>query len=154
MNKYEEILGSLGLTLPEPMVPVATFSPYVISGGLVFISGQIPVIDGQVKFIGKLGRDFTVEQGQEAAQLCGLQMLAHANHICGGDLNRVARWVRLGGFINSIPDFAEHPQVMNGASDLLVAVLGDRGHHARAAVGVCSLPYGVAVEVDGCFEIS
>jgi enamine deaminase RidA (YjgF/YER057c/UK114 family) len=154
MDKYQEALAKLGLTFPEMTLPVANFVPYVITGNLVYISGQIPMRNGEVVFVGKLGRDFTVEQCQEAARICALNALAILHHACGGDLDRVARCVRLGGFINSTPEFADQPEVMNGASDLIVSVFGERGRHARAAVGVNSLPRGVAVEVDAIFEIT
>jgi enamine deaminase RidA (YjgF/YER057c/UK114 family) len=154
MDKYEEALAKLELTIPEPAIPVANFVPYVIAGKLVYISGQIPIKAGRVCFVGKLGKDFAVAQGQEAARACALQVLALIRHACGGDLDKVARCVRLGGFINSTPEFTDQPQVMNGASDLIVSVFGERGRHARAAVGVTSLPLGVAVEVDAIFEIT
>jgi enamine deaminase RidA (YjgF/YER057c/UK114 family) len=153
MDKYEEALVKHGLTIPEPVVPVANFVPYVITNNLVYISGQVPLQDGKVRFAGKLGKDFTVEQGQEAALECALHVLALIRAACGGDLDRVVRCVRLGGFINSTPEFTDHPRVMNGASNLVVMVLGERGRHARAAVGVSSLPLGAAVEVDAIFEI-
>ena len=154
MNKYEETLATLGLSIPEPTLPVANFVPYTITGSLVYISGQIPIQDGQISFVGKLGRDFSVEQGREAAQICALHVLAMIRHACEGNLDRVVRCVRLGGFINSTPEFSKQPEVMNGASDLIVSLFGDRGRHARAAVGVNSLPRNVAVEVDAVFEIA
>jgi enamine deaminase RidA (YjgF/YER057c/UK114 family) len=153
MDKFEEALAKLGLTIPEPTIPVANYVPYVISGKLVYISGQIPMQGGQIGFVGKLGREFNVEQGQEAARICALNALALIRHACEGNLERVVRCVRLGGFVNGTDDFTDQPQVMNGASDLMVAVFGERGRHARAAVGVNSLPRGVAVEVDAIFEI-
>jgi len=153
MNEYDIALQRLGLSIPEPTIPVANFLPYSVVGSLVYVSGQIPIREGRPVFVGKLGREFSVEQGQEAARLCALHVLAAIRHACGGDLDRVVRCVRLGGFINSTPDFANQPEVMNGASDLLVSVFGERGRHARAAVGVNSLPRNVAVEVDALFEI-
>ena len=153
MDKFEEAVANLGLTIPEPTIPVANYVPYVISGKHVFISGQIPMQSGQIGFVGKLGREFSVEQGQEAARICGLNILALIRHACGGNLERVVRCVRLGGFVNGTDDFTDQPQVVNGASDLMVAVFGERGRHARAAVGANSLPRGVAVEVDAVFEI-
>jgi enamine deaminase RidA (YjgF/YER057c/UK114 family) len=153
MNVYDEALAELGLTIPELPVPVANFVPYVVTGKLVYVSGQIPLREGKVAFVGKLGREFTVAEGKEAARICALYILAAVRQACGGDLDRVVRCVRLGGFVNSTPDFTDQPEVMNGASDLMVAVLGDRGRHARAAVGVNSLPRGVAVEADAIFEI-
>jgi enamine deaminase RidA (YjgF/YER057c/UK114 family) len=154
MSSYDESLADLGLTIPDLPVPVANFVPYVVTGKLVYVSGQIPLREGKVAFVGKLGRDVTVEEGKEAARICALYILAAVRHACGGDLDRVVRCVRLGGFVNSTPDFTDQPEVMNGASDLVVAVLGDRGRHARAAVGVSSLPRGVAVEADAIFEIA
>jgi enamine deaminase RidA (YjgF/YER057c/UK114 family) len=153
MNKYDEALSKLGLSLPEPSIPVANFVPYVVTGKLVYVSGQIPIQDGRISFVGKLGEDFTVEEGQAAARVCTLHALAIIRHACGGDLDKVVRCVRLGGFINSASGFTDQPEVMNGASDLIIAVLGERGRHARAAVGVNTLPRGVAVEVDAIFEI-
>ena len=153
MDKFEEAVATLGLTIPEPTIPVANYVPYVISGKHVFISGQIPMQEGQIGFVGKLGQEFSVEQGREAAQICGLNVLALIRHACGGNLERVVRCVRLGGFVNGTDDFTDQPQVVNGASDLMVAVFGERGRHARAAVGANSLPRGVAVEVDAVFEI-
>ena len=154
MNRYEEALAELGLTIPEAAAPVANFVPYVVTGNLVYVSGQIPMRDGEIGFIGKLGREFDVAQGREAARACALNVLSVLRQACGGDLDRVTRCVRLGGFINSTDDFTAQPEVMNGASDLLVAVFGERGRHARTAVSVNSLPRGVAVEVDAVFEIT
>ncbi|HXD31255.1 MAG TPA: RidA family protein [Pyrinomonadaceae bacterium] len=153
MDKFEEALANLGLTIPEPSIPVANYVPYVISGKLVYISGQIPMQAGQLSYVGKLGREFSIEQGQEAARVCALNILGLIRHACDGDLGRVVRCVRLGAFVNGTDEFTDQPQVVNGASDLMVAVFGERGRHARAAVGVNSLPRGVAVEVDAIFEI-
>lgn len=153
MDKYEQALSELGLSFPEPTMPVANYVPYVISGRFVYISGQVTIQKGEFGFIGKLGREFSVEQGQQAARVCGLNILGLIRHACGGDLDRVVRCVRLGGFVNATDDFTDQPLVMNGASDLMVAVFGERGRHSRAAVGVNSLPKGVAVEVDAVFEI-
>ena len=136
MSEYDIALAKLGLSIPEPTIPIANFVPYTVIGKLVYISGQIPIQDGQITFIGKLGQEFSVEQGKEAARLCALHALAMIRHACDEDLDRVVRCVRLGGFINSTPDFTNQPEVMNGASDLLVSVFGERGRHARAAVGV------------------
>ena len=154
MSRYEEALAELGLTIPEAAAPVANFVPYVVTGNLVYVSGQIPMRDGEIGFVGKLGREFDVGQGREAARACALNVLSVLRQACGGDLDRVSRCVRLGGFINSSDDFTAQPEVMNGASDLLVAVFGERGRHARTAVSVNSLPRGVAVEVDAVFELA
>ena len=154
MDRYEEALAELGLSIPELAAPVANFAPYVVTGSLVYVSGQIPMRAGEIGFVGKLGREFDVEQGREAARACALNVLSVIRHACGGDLDRVTRCVRLGGFINSTDEFTAQPEVMNGASDLLVAVFGERGRHARSAVSVNALPRGVAVEVDAVFEIA
>ena len=148
----EDRLKSLGLTLPEAPAPAANYVPWVISGDLVFVSGQIPK-DENGLVTGKLGADMDVAGGQRAARLCALALLAQVRAACGGDLERLDRVVRLGGFVNCTPDFTEHPQVVNGASDLLGEVLAERGAHARAAVGAPSLPLGVAVEIEGVFRI-
>lgn len=153
MDKYDEALARLGLSLPDPPTPAANYVPYVVSGNQVFVAGQIPLVAGEVRYIGKVGREFSVAEGQDAARTCALNILAHVKKACGGNLDRVVRCVRLGGFVNCLPEFTEQPQVVNGASDLMVAVFGDRGRHARAAVGSNALPRGVAVEVEAVFEI-
>lgn len=153
MSVIEARLKELGVTLPTPPMPVASYVPYTISGNQVYISGQIPLADGAVKYVAKLGQDGAVEMGQAAAQLCAINVLAQLKAACGGDLDRVVRCLRLGVFVNATPDFTQHPEVGNGASDLIAAVFGDAGKHARAAIGVGSLPRGVAVEVDAIFEI-
>ena len=152
-NDIESRLAALGITLPEVPAPVANYVPFVIAGPLVFISGQITMWEGELKFLGKVGADLTLEQGQDAARLCAINLLAQAKAAAGG-LEHIKRCVKLTGFVNADPGFTDHPKVINGASDLMVDVLGDNGRHARAAVGVNSLPLGVAVEVDGVFEIS
>jgi enamine deaminase RidA (YjgF/YER057c/UK114 family) len=147
-------LEELGITLPEPAAAVANYVPYVVTGNLVFVSGQVTIEDGEFKYQGKVGSDFSAEQGQEAARLCALNIIAQLKDACGGNLDRVARIVKLGGFVNSTPDFKDQPKVINGASDLMVEVFGDKGKHARAAVSAGALPVGVAVEVDCVAEIS
>lgn len=147
-------LKELNLVLPQASAPVANYVPAARCGNALYVSGQIPLEGGKPQFIGKLGREFGIEQGQQAARLCALNVLAQASAALGGDLDRVVRCVRVGGFVNSTPEFADQPQVVNGASDLLVAVLGDAGRHARSAVGCASLPRGVAVEIDAVFEVS
>jgi enamine deaminase RidA (YjgF/YER057c/UK114 family) len=147
-------LAELGIELPRPATPVANYVPYVVTGDLVVISGQIPVKDGKVAFTGKLGGGVSVETGVEAARLCFVNLIAQLREACGGDLERVKQVVRLGGFIASTPDFTAHAAVMNGASDLSVAVFGDLGRHARSTVGVPSLPLDSAVEVEGMFRIA
>lgn len=146
-------VAALGLTLPKPSTPAANYVSWVRSGDLVHISGQVSVLVGQEEYIGKVGADVDVATAQKAAQACGLNVLAQLADAVGDDYSRVVRCVRLGGFVNATPDFTEQPQVVNGASNLMVEVLGDKGKHARAAVGVGSLPRGVAVEVDAIFEV-
>lgn len=146
-------VAALGLTLPKPSTPAANYVSWVRAGDLVHISGQVSVLVGQEEYIGKVGADVDVETAQKAAQACGLNVLAQLSDAVGDDYSRVVRCVRLGGFVNATPDFTDQPQVVNGASNLMVEVLGDKGKHARAAVGVGSLPRGVAVEVDAIFEV-
>lgn len=152
MGQYEQRLADLGVTLPEAPAPAANYVPYVVSGNLVHVSGQIS--QGSDGFItGKLGADLDIEAGQAAARACAIALLAQVKAACGGDLDRLVRVVKLGGFVNSTPDFTDQPAVINGASDFMVEALGDAGRHARAAVSAGSLPFGVAVEIDGVFEI-
>ena len=140
-------LASLGLTLPEPAAPVASYVPAVEAGGCLYISGQLPFIDGAL-VTGTLGADVSVEDGQAAAQACGLMLIAQIKKALGGDLGRVKRIVKLGVFVASTADFTDQPKVANGASDLMEAVFGDAGKHARSAVGVPALPLNAAVEID------
>jgi enamine deaminase RidA (YjgF/YER057c/UK114 family) len=151
-SNAEQRLAELGLALPPAAAPVAAYVPYTISNGQVYVSGQLPVKDGKME-TGKLGREFNVEQGQAFARQCMLNILAQLKNACGGDLGRVRKCLKLGVFIASAEGFIDHPKVANGASELVVAVFGDAGKHARAAVGVAELPFGVAVEVDAIFEI-
>ena len=153
-GRIELTLAELGITLPRPMPPIANYVPYVITGNLVIVSGQVPGVDGRIAITGKIGNGLSIDQGREAARLCLINVLVHLKAACGGDLDRVKRVVRLGGFIASPPEFTGHAQVMNGASDLAVAVFGDAGRHARTTIGVPALPADAAVEVEGMFEIS
>ena len=153
-GEIAKTLLDLGITLPTPMPPIATYVPFVRSGELVFVSGQIPAVDGKVAIAGKVGDGVSVEQGQQAARLCFINVLAQLNVACDGDLDRVQQVVRLGGFIAAPASFTQHAQVMNGASDLAVAVFGAAGRHARTTIGVPSLPADAAVEVDGIFRIA
>lgn len=149
----EARLADLGVTLSDPPSPVANYVGFAVTGNLVHVSGQISAdANGPIK--GKLGADLTVEQGAAAARACAISLLSQVKKACDGDLGRVVRLVKLGGFVNSTPDFVDQPKVINGASDLMVAVLGDAGRHARAAVSAPSLPLGVAVEIDAIFEIA
>ena len=155
MTSPENKLKELGLILPEAAAPVANYVPYVISGNMVFISGQIAKI-GDKAIGGRLGEDLTVEQGQEAAKLSALNLIAQMKAACGGDLSRVKRVVKLGGFVQALPTAtqADIPKIINGCSDIMVAVFGDAGRHARFAVSAPSLPLDVAVEIDAIIEIS
>ncbi len=152
-GRIEARLAELGITLPQAAAPAANYVPWVVAGDLVFVAGQITLWNGELKFLGRLGAEFGVEQGQEAARLCGLNLIAQVKAAAGGDLDRVRRVVRLGGFVACIDGFKDQPKVVNGASDLMVQVFGDAGRHARAAVGVNALPLGVAVEVEGVFQL-
>ncbi|MBV8537008.1 MAG: RidA family protein [Alphaproteobacteria bacterium] len=153
-GKIDARLKELGITLPEAPMPVANYVPSVRSGNLLFVSGQVPMEGGKPQFIGKVGREFKIEEGQKAARLCALNVIAQVRAALGGDLDRVKRCVRVGGFVNCTPEFGDQPQVINGASDLFVQVFGDAGKHARAAVGVSALPRGVAAEVEAVFEVA
>jgi enamine deaminase RidA (YjgF/YER057c/UK114 family) len=153
-GKIETRLKELGIELPVPPAPVASYVPYVVSGNLVIISGQVTIDNGQLKYVGKVGADISLDDGIAAARLCAINVLAQVKAACGGDLERVQRCVRVGVFVNATPDFTQHPEVANGASDLFVAVLDNAGRRARAAVGAGSLPRGVACEVEAIFEIA
>ncbi len=150
----EARLKELGISLPAAPAPAANYVPWVRSGALVFVSGQISTLSGKPGPLGRIGGDLSLEQGVAAARSCALALLAQVKNACGGDLDRVVRCVKLGGFVASADDFTEQPKVVNGASDLIVAVLGEAGRHARFAVGVNTLPLGVAVEVEGTFEVA
>jgi enamine deaminase RidA (YjgF/YER057c/UK114 family) len=147
-------LQDLGYELPEAAAPAANYVPYVVSGNHIFVSGQIPFLNGEKMHMGRVGEDLSVEQGIEAARACALNLLAQANAAVEGDWSRIKRLVKLGGFVNCTPDFYDHPKVINGASDLMVEAMGDIGKHARFAVGAPCLPLGVAVEIDAIFEIA
>jgi enamine deaminase RidA (YjgF/YER057c/UK114 family) len=153
MAKVEAKLAELGIVLPAPAAPVANYIPFVRSGNLLVVSGQICLgADGKLVARGKLGENVSIEDGQLAARTCAINLLAQVKAALG-DLDKLVRVVRLGGFINSAPTFLEGPKVMNGASDLMVEVLGDKGRHARSTVGVAALPADAAVEVEGMFEV-
>ncbi len=152
-SRIETRLRELALTLPTPPNPIANFLPFRISQGLAYLAGQVCQRDNVVPYVGKLGAEFDLATGQQAAQLCALNLLACLKLACDGDLDRVRRCVQIRGFVNCTPDFEFVPMVINGASDLFVAVLGEDGRHARTAVGVASLPRRAAVEVDAVFEI-
>lgn len=152
MSRIEDKLAALGISVPRPSTPAANYVPWVRTGSLVHIAGQIPVWEGERRFLGKLGAELGVDEGKEAARLCVLNVIAQVKAACDGDLDRLVRFVKLNGFVNSVPTFTDQPAVINGASDLLVEIFGDAGRHARSAVGVASLPFGVAVEIDAIVE--
>lgn len=153
-GKIDARLKELNIELPTLTAPAANYVPTAQVGNLLFVAGQITLKDGKVQYVGKVGREFTVTDGQLAARLCALNIIAHVKNALGGDLDKVKRVVRVGGFVNAVPEFADQPKVINGASDLLVEVFGEAGKHARAAVGVASLPFGVVVEVEAIVEVA
>ena len=153
MNSIEKKLTTLQLQLPTVSTPLANYVPYTISGSLLFISGQLPYENGAIKVVGQLGAAVSEEEGIEAARHCMLNILAQAKAALGS-LNKIKRCLKITSFVNATPDFTAHPKIINGASDLIVAILGDAGKHARAAVGVSSLPLGAAVEIEAIFEVA
>ena len=146
-------LKELGITIPDAPAPAANYVPYTVSGNLVFVSGQVPFVDGKLTATGRIGESVTPEEGYEQARICAINLIAQVKAACGGDLDRVTRVVKLGGFVASADDFNGQPGVVNGASNLMVEVFGDAGRHARFAVGTNALPLGCIVEIDGVFEI-
>ena len=148
-----ERLRELGIELPQPAAPLAAYVGYVAHAGTVVISGQLPLRDGEPAFHGVLGESVTIDDGYQAARLCAINVLAQLRSAVDGDWSRVDRCIRLGGFVAAVPVFEAHPKVVNGASELIAEVLGERGAHARAAVGVASLPLGVPVEVEATFAL-
>lgn len=147
-------LQELGVEIPEAAAPLANYVGHVVSGNLVFVSGQLPLAAGKLQVTGKLGESVSLEDGVAAARLCAINIIAQVKAACGGDLDRVARIVKLGGFVASTPDFTDQPKVINGASDLMAEVFGEAGRHARAAVATPSLPLDAAVEIDAVVEIA
>ena len=153
-NKVNIRLQALGIDLPNAVAPVANYVPYVITDKLVFISGQIPFLDGEIQYPGRLGENISVIEAQKAARLCGINLIAQLKNACEGDLDRLVQVVKLNGFVNGTPSFTDQAMVINGTSDLMFEVFADKGRHARAAIGCSALPLGAAVEVDAIFEIS
>jgi enamine deaminase RidA (YjgF/YER057c/UK114 family) len=153
-GRIEQRLAERGIVLPPPMRAMANYVPYTVTGRLVWIAGQGPFLDGKLHYNGRLGANLTIDDGRACARIVGLNILAQLKAACGGDLDRVVRCVKLGGFVNSTPDFTQHPEVINGASELMIEVLGDAGRHARFAVGAPTLPMGTSVEIDAVFEIA
>ncbi|MFT4001885.1 MAG: RidA family protein [Rhizobium sp.] len=153
-DAIEDRLKELGIVLPQAAAPAANYVPYVISGNLLYLSGQLPMENGKIGVTGHLGKDVDVAGGQRAAELCAINILAQAKAALGGDLGRIKRLIKLNGFVASMPDFVEQHLVINGASNLLANILGDAGKHARAAVGMAALPLNAAVEIDAILEIA
>lgn len=153
MGLIDKRLAELGIVLPTPAQPVATYVPWVKTGNLVYISGQGAMKDGKLQYTGKVGDTLSIEDAIASARLTGINIISHLRDACGGDLDRVKRVVKLLGLVNCTPSFGEHPKVINGASDLMVEVFGDKGRHARSAVGAPSLPFGLSVEVEAIVEI-
>ena len=146
-------LKRLGITLPDAPAPAANYVPYVVAGNMVFVSGQLPLIDGKLSVTGHVGKNVTTQQAAEQARQCAINLLAQLNSACAGDLGRVKRVLKLGGFVACTDEFTDQPEVINGASDLMVEVFGNAGRHARFAVGSNTLPRGTCVEVEGTFLI-
>ena len=147
-------LAELGIELPNASPPAANYVPFIVSGNLLFLSGQIAQWNGERPYVGRVGAEISVEDGIAAARLCGLNLIAWVKLAMAGNLDRVSRIIKLGGFVNSAPDFFDQPKIVNGCSDLLVAVFGEAGRHARTAVGTHALPFNVAVEIDAIVELT
>ncbi len=146
-------LNELGIDIPSPATPAANYVPFVRSGNLLFVSGQIPMVDGKIEGTGVVGQDLTTDDARKVAEICAKNLIAQARAACDGDLDKVVRVVKLGGFVRCTAEFSEQPEVINGASDLMVAVFGDKGRHSRFAVGTNALPRGVSVEIEAVFEL-
>jgi enamine deaminase RidA (YjgF/YER057c/UK114 family) len=152
-DKTVQRLNELGIELPQALAPIANVLPVTIAGNIVYVSGQIAVLNGAIQHLGLLGRDVSIEQAQAAARLAALHVISQLNASLHGQLDRVKQCMRLGVFVAATAEFKDHPKVANGASDVLVEIFQERGKHARAAVGVASLPFGASVEVDAIFEL-
>ncbi|MCE2687342.1 MAG: RidA family protein [Rickettsiales bacterium] len=152
MSQINQKLNELGIKIPEPAVPIANYVGFIVSGKNIFISGQLPIENGELKYIGKVGANISVEDARKAARICAINILSQLKSACG-NLEKVTKCIKLGVFVNSVEDFIDHPAIANGASDLMVEIFAEKGKHARSAVGSSSLPRGVAVEVDAIFEI-
>lgn len=153
MGSIDARLKELKIEVPTPAAPVANYVGWVRTGNLVFTAGQVPLKDGKFLYQGKVGGEVSLEEAVEAARLCAINIIAQVKAACSGDLDKVRRVVKLVGFVNGVPGFADHPKVINGASDLMVAVFGDKGKHARSAVGAGSLPLNLAVEIEAVVEV-
>jgi enamine deaminase RidA (YjgF/YER057c/UK114 family) len=153
-GRIELRLAERGIVLPPAMRAMANYVPYTATGKHVWVAGQGPFLDGKLHYNGRLGDNLTIDDGRACARIVGLNILAQVKAACGGDLDRVVRCVKLNGFVNSTPDFTQHPEVINGCSELMIEVFGEAGRHARVAVGAPTLPMGTSVEIDGLFEIA
>ena len=153
MGQIDERLNELGIEVPTPAVPVANYLGWVRTGNLIFTAGQVTVKDGEFLYKGKVGAEISADEAAEAAKLCAINIIAQLKQACDGDLDRVKRIVKLVGFVNGTPDFTDHPKVINGASDFMVEVFGEKGKHARSAVGAGSLPLNIAVEIEAIAEV-
>ena len=153
-GKIDKRLDEMGIVLPEPATPAANYVPFVTSGPLVFIAGQIPFWNGKILHIGKVGAEISVEEAKQAARVCGLNLIAQLKSACSGDLDRVIQCVKIGVFVNCVDGFKQQPEIANGVSDLMVELFGEAGRHARFAVGTNALPRNCATESDAVFEIS
>ena len=151
-GRIEQRLAERGIVLPPAMRAMANYVPYTVTGRHVWVAGQGPFLDGKLHYNGRLGESLTIDDGRACARIVGLNVLAQVKAACGGDLDKVVRCVKLNGFVNSTPDFTQHPEVINGCSELMIEVFGEAGRHTRLAVGVAALPYDVAVEVEAVFE--
>ena len=152
-NDINQKLNELNIKLDEASAPAGSYVPYVITGNLVFISGQLPFINGEITTKGKVGENVSVEEGIKMAEACAKTILSQLKDACNGDLNKVKKVVKLGGFVASAPDFTDHPKIINGASDIFVNIFGEKGKHSRFAIGAAALPRDVPVEIEGIFEI-
>jgi len=153
MGKIDDRLKELGIELPQAVAPVANYVGYVQTGSLVYTAGQVPLKDGKFQYQGVVGKDVSIEDATSAARLCAINIISQVKAACDGDLDRVVRCVKLVGFVNGVAEFEGQPTIINGASDLMVEVFGDKGKHARSAVGAGSLPLNVSVEIEGIFEV-
>ncbi|MFL2771633.1 MAG: RidA family protein [Rhodospirillaceae bacterium] len=154
ISSIQNRLKELGLILPKVEVPVANYLPYTQSGSLIHVSGQLPTLNGALIFTGKVNGSVSIEQGIECARQCAINIVSQVNAACDGDLDRVTSIIRITGYVASPPSFTNHPQIVNGASDCLVSIFGDKGRHTRVAIGCSSLPLDAPVEVDAVFEVS
>jgi enamine deaminase RidA (YjgF/YER057c/UK114 family) len=152
-GKIEQRLAERGIVLPPAMRAMANYVPYTVTGKHVWVAGQGPFLDGKLHYNGRLGENLTIDDGRACARIVGLNVLAQVKAACGGDLDKVVRCVKMNGFVNSTPDFTQHPEVINGCSELMIEVFGEAGRHARVAVGAPTLPMGTSVEIDAIFEI-